>query len=95
MAVSALSVSAFSVSAFSMSAVLFTLVVTVFLAVIVVFLLFIMLAIFSRPSFHIDPAVVFDIVGTARVNLDEYARGRRQEATDVDIYIGRLGRIEA
>ena len=83
-----------AVSGLSVSAVVFF-VMAVLPAVIVMFL-FVMPAVLGPLiSFHIHPAIVLDIVGTARVDLDDNARRRRQEAVDIDIYIGRHGRVEA
>lgn len=39
--------------------------------------------------FKINPVSSFNVIGTASVNMNSYARRRRQIATDADIHVGR------
>ena len=80
-----------------LAAVPLVLVMAVLVTVVFVMLFFFFIMpvfmVFARSfPFNVNPAISFDIVGTACIDLNVYPWRWRQEAVNMDIHIGRAGK---
>lgn len=66
--------------------ILAVMVAVVFMVFLIFFIMFFLVVPGGSFTFNIYPAITFDVVRSARVDLDAYAGGGRQVTIDTDAY---------